>query len=337
VHCYSESAPEERDELDSALLVGALSDAAAEGYTVAGFSGGEPTMYGPLAGLLDHAHSCGMRATVTTNGTLLGKRVLAMLRGRVDMLAISLDGTPESHNRVRASAIAFRQMADRLDGVRASGIPFGFIFTLTQHNLPELEWVAEFALAQRARLLQIHPLEEVGRARHLLAGHRPDAIENSYAHLEALRIQELCGDRMLVQLDVIDARALPDHRAHVYADDVPDGTADAPLGDLLSPLVIEPDGTVVPLEYGFSRQFALGNLHHAGLAELADVWRRDRLDAFRGVCRGVYDRLTTSDELPFLNWYDAVAEAAQAPADEMVSAAARIAGGNERSDGVSRR
>ena len=314
MHCYSESAPEERGELDSALLVGALSDAAAEGYTVAGFSGGEPTMYGPLAGLLEHAHSCGMRTTVATNGTLLGTRVLGRLRGRVDVLAISLDGTPESHNRVRASATAFRQMADRLDGVRASGIPFGFIFTLTQHNLAELEWVAAFALAQGARLLQIHPLEEVGRARRLLAGQRPDGIENSYAHLEALRIQELCGDRMRVQLDVIDTRALPEHRSHVYADDLADGNADAPLGELLSPLVIEPDGTVVPLEYGFSRQFALGNLHHAGLAELANVWRREQLNAFRGVCRVVYDRLTTSDEPPFLNWYDAIAEAVQTPA-----------------------
>ena len=313
VHCYSESAPEETEALDSAVLERALRDAAAEGYTVVGFSGGEPTLYGPLCELLDCAHACGMRTTVTTNGTLLGTRLLESLRGRVDVLAISLDGKPESHNRVRASASAFRQMADRLEGVRASGIPFGFIFTLTLHNLDELEWVASFAAAQGARLLQIHPLEEVGRARRLLAGQRPDAIENSYAHLEALRIQELYGDRMLVQLDVTDARALPDHRELVYADELPAGDAAAPLGELLSPLVIEPDGTVVPLQYGFSRLFALGNLRDADLPELADAWRRERLAEFRRMCRDVYDRLTSSDELPFSNWYEVVAEAAEAP------------------------
>jgi MoaA/NifB/PqqE/SkfB family radical SAM enzyme len=69
---------------------------------------------------------------------------------------------------------AFSTMAARLEGVRRSGIPFGFIFTLTQFNLHELEWVAGFALQQGARLLQIHPLEEAGRAAERLAGARPD-------------------------------------------------------------------------------------------------------------------------------------------------------------------
>ncbi len=161
-------------------------------------------------------------------------------------------------------------MAGKLEGVRASGIPFGFIFTLTQHNLGELDWVARFALEQGARLLQIHPLEQVGRARELLAGQTPDTVENAFAHLEALRIQELAGDRMLVQVDVIDSSVLPANRALVYADELLPDSDGAPLGELLSPLVIEADGTVVPLEYGFARAFALGNLHDAGLRELAE-------------------------------------------------------------------
>lgn len=161
-------------------------------------------------------------------------------------------------------------MAGKLEGVRASGIPFGFIFTLTQHNLGELDWVARFALEQGARLLQIHPLEQVGRARELLAGQTPDTVENAFAHLEALRIQELAGDRMLVQVDVIDSSVLPANRALVYADELLPDSDGAPLGELLSPLVIEADGTVVLLEYGFARAFALGNLHDAGLRELAE-------------------------------------------------------------------
>lgn len=308
------SGPEERDELEPALLRAALSDAAAEGYTVAGFSGGEPTMYRPLPEVLEHAHDCGLRTTVTTNGMLLTKRLLASLRGRVDVLAISLDGVPGSHNRIRASDLAFSKMAARLEDVRASEIPFGFIFTLTQHNLGELDWVAGFALEQGARLLQIHPLEQVGRARQELSGSSPDSIENTFAHLEALRIQELAGDRMLVQLDVIDSRLLPAHRAHVFADETSEDGETAPLGDLLSPLVIEPDGTVVPLEYGFARAFALGNLRDGRLRELADAWRRERLAEFRRVCRSVYDRLTDGPEVPFSNWYELVAVEAEAAA-----------------------
>jgi MoaA/NifB/PqqE/SkfB family radical SAM enzyme len=289
------------------LLRAALSDAAVEGYTVAGFSGGEPTLYRPLPELLEHAHACGLRTTVTTNGMLLTRRLLESLRGKVDVLAISLDGVPASHNRVRASDAAFSKMAARLEGVRAAGIPFGFIFTLTQHNLGELDWVAGFALEQGARLLQIHPLEQVGRAKQLLAGQTPDAVENAFAHLEALRIQELAGDRMLVQVDVVDSRALPAHRAHVFADEPVADAEPAPLGHLLSPLVIEPDGTVVPLEYGFARAFALGNLYDAGLRDLAERWRGERLAEFRRVCLSVYERLTGEPDMPFSNWYELVA------------------------------
>ena len=248
---------------------------------------------------------------MTTNGMLLTRRLLESLRGRVDVLAISLDGVPDSHNRVRASDVAFSKMAARLEGVREAGIPFGFIFTLTQHNLGELDWVARFALEQGARLLQIHPLEQVGRAKQLLVGQTPDTVENTFAHLEALRLQELAGDRMLVQVDVIDSRALPENRAHVFADDLPAEAERARLGDLLSPLVIEADGTVVPLEYGFARAFALGNLHDAGLRDLAERWRGERHAEFRRVCRSVYERLTGEHDMPFSNWYELVAMEAE--------------------------
>jgi MoaA/NifB/PqqE/SkfB family radical SAM enzyme len=239
----------------------------------------------------------------------LTRRLLDELRGRVDVLAISLDGVPDSHNRLRASELAFSKMSSRLEGLRASGIPFGFIFTLTQHNLGELDWVAQFALAQGARLLQIHPLEQVGRARELLEGQTPDGIENGFAYLEALRIQELAGDRMLVQVDVLESTTLPDNRERVYADELP-ADVGQPLGALLSPLVIETDGTVVPLEYGFNRSLALGNLHEHDLRTLAAGWRGARQAEFRRVCADVYERMAASTDAVFANWYEEVARQA---------------------------
>jgi MoaA/NifB/PqqE/SkfB family radical SAM enzyme len=145
-----------------------------------------------------------MLTAVTTNGILLDGKRLEMLAGAADLVAISLDGVPESHNRMRASERAFEQMSSRLEGLRQSQIPFGFIFTLTQHNLHELEWVAAFALEQGASLLQIHPLEMSGRACDLLQGKRPDGIEATIAFLEAARIQGMVGDRMYVQLDLVN-------------------------------------------------------------------------------------------------------------------------------------
>src|SRR5262249_42287984 len=128
LHCYSLSGPEERESLSLPLLCGAVTDAGQEGYTVVGISGGEPLLYRPLPELLEHAHMCGLITTVTSNGMLLDGQRLARLQGCVDLLAISLDGIPASHNRIRGSERAFETMRARLEGVRQSGIPFGFIF-----------------------------------------------------------------------------------------------------------------------------------------------------------------------------------------------------------------
>src|SRR5262249_16081726 len=171
-------------------------------------AGGRTTMDEPLGELRGYARRLGMLTTVTSNGMLLDGRRLAALRGGLDLLAISLDGVPASHNRLRAHGRAFEVMEARLDEVRASGIPFGFIFTLTQYNLHELPWVAEFVLRQGARLLQIHPLEEAGRAAHQLAGARPDGIEMSFAVLAAADLRARFGDQLYVQLDVVDGELL---------------------------------------------------------------------------------------------------------------------------------
>src|SRR4249920_1312004 len=118
LHCYSSSGPEESSELSIALLRDALTDASEEMYSAVGISGGEPLLYKPLHELLEHAHQSGMKTTVTSNGMLLTEKRLEALRGVVDLLAISLDGVPASHNRMRASERAFDTMVARLEGVR---------------------------------------------------------------------------------------------------------------------------------------------------------------------------------------------------------------------------
>lgn len=264
-------------------------------------------MYRPLAELLERAHVCGALTTVTTNGMLLTARRVDDLAGRVDLIAISLDGPPDSHNRMRASPYAFAQMESRLEGLRASGIPFGFIFTLTQRNVHELDWVAQFAAEQGARLLQIHPLEEVGRARKLLAGEKPDQLESAYAFIEVARLRAMYDGRLTVQLDLVHGDLLRVDPARAYAAGF---DPDAPLAELVSPLVIETSGLVVPLQYGFAPAFALGNLHDSPLGELATRWRRLTLPAFSSVCKEAFDDATAPTELPLANWYEVVADRA---------------------------
>jgi Fe-coproporphyrin III synthase len=305
-HCYSLSGPEERDQLDPGLLRGAITDAALEGYTAVSFSGGEPLLYRPLSDLLRHAHDCGLQTAITTNGMLLDERRLAALQGITDLIAISLDGVPESHNQMRGSDQAFDTMARRLAGVRQAEIPFGFIFTLTQFNLHELEWVAAFALEQDAVLLQVHPLEEVGRAEMLLLGAQPDGIESSYASLEMTRLHGELGTRLHLHFDLAHRKSLCANPERIYAGMRLTNAAGRKLAELVSPLVIEADGCIVPLQYGFARAFALGNLHEAPLAELGMRWRGDAFHRFHELCHHVFATLADGDDPPFVNWYEAM-------------------------------
>ena len=304
LHCYSFSAPEERDQLSAQSLHDVLDDAAALGYKVASFSGGEPVLHHHLGQLLVRAKELGFRTTVTSNGMLLDEKRMTMLTGYTDVLAISLDGVPESHNRMRASNEAFERMQANLERIRQSGITFGFIFTLTQYNVNEIDWVARFAVEQGARLLQIHPLEEVGRANQLLVGSRPDEMESAFAYLVAQRLRQMYGERLFVQLDIFHRDLVKQFPSRFYANEVWPETA--ALADLVTPLVVEADGNVAPLGYGFARRFGLGSIAENRLKDLAPVWIQQRYPAFRELCREVYAEACVPTDLPFLNWYEMV-------------------------------
>jgi len=124
-------------------------------------SGGEPLLYPDLPELLRTGRQLRMLTAVVTNGTLLNSQKLKEIGNLVDLLAISLDGVPLRHNRMRSAQRAFEQMEARLSGLREWNLEFGFVFTLTNENLEDLEWAASYAATQGAVLLQVHALESV--------------------------------------------------------------------------------------------------------------------------------------------------------------------------------
>ncbi|GAB4531551.1 MAG: hypothetical protein Tsb0014_15220 [Pleurocapsa sp.] len=306
LHCYSASSPHETEELSSELLTQVITDASREGYQRVSFSGGEPTLYQPLGDLLRHARQLNMRTSLVSNGMLLNERVIEKLGDAIDVLAISLDGMPKFHNAMRGNSQAFQIMQGRLEGIRQAGIPFGFLFTLTHQNFRHLDWVASFALEQGAALLQIHPLEEAGRAQENLAGVAPSNDIGAYAYLKAMKLQETLGEKLYIHIDLVHQEVLRSHRDRFLAGEISHNLRDSSLANLVSPLIVEADGMVVPLQYGFGRKYALGNLHEASLAELARKWYGENYADFRELCRNVYRQVTIPQEFPVVNWYEAM-------------------------------
>ena len=318
LHCYSESSPQEARALPLALLQETIADARAEGYNVVGVSGGEPLLYSELPQLLAHARSLGMITSITTNGMLLTPQRIEQLSDVVNLIAISLDGVAESHNRMRNAPRAFEIMTRCLEPLRQAEIPFGFIFTLTMYNLDELEYVARFAVEQGATLLQVHPLEEVGRAKAQLINRAPDELELAYAFLEVARLQKLYANSLQIQFDVTDRGVVRQNPERIFALDpatLPD-PAQQPLADLVSPLIVEHSGHVVPIQYGFSHAYAIGDLHHGRLSDQAARWKTSSYPAFAQLCRSVCDSLleNSQPETPFANWYGLLTRSSYADA-----------------------
>lgn len=289
-HRYPSSEPRQRQTLSPELVRRLLADAAAEGYTAVSFSG-EPLLWPGLPAALATAKRHGLVTALTTNLIALTQRRLDAIAGVLDAVAVSLDGTPASRDRIRGKAGAYAAMATRLEALRGSGIAFGFLFTLSDDNLDELPKVADFAIEQRAQLLQVHPLEETSGA----------------ALLAFMRLRQRIGDRLAVRLDFAHRDLL---RAEPWRgrSEASPGVLASGLADLVSPLVVEASGFVAPLQYGFPRRHALGSLYAARLPILSAHWRQSGgYDRFRAHCAAVLRRVTAEpDVLPTFNAYEAM-------------------------------
>jgi MoaA/NifB/PqqE/SkfB family radical SAM enzyme len=197
------------------------------------------------------------------------------------------------------SYVAYRRrLADRLALVRDRGVPLGLVFTLTMWNAHQIEWAVDYALANGAQLLQVHPLEASGRAAGLIDD-VPEEIEAGMALLECLRLQKSVADRLAIQADIAISSQL--HQMTCQSDRRPER-----ISDVVSPLVVEPDGICVPLEYGFLRNYALGNVHHASLCDLADDWMKRLLPSFVAGMALMNENLANGGERIVVNSYSMV-------------------------------
>lgn len=297
-HCYTASGPQASQALSLRRLTGCVDDAHALGYRQLAVSGGEPLLWPGLTDLLRQARALGWTTTLTTNGLLVDPVRWAAIAPHLDLAAVSIDGTPEAHDALRGRPGAHAATVARLAVLRAAGTPFGFITTLTQHNLDGLEAVVRLAAEQGARSVQVHPLGLQGRAAttDALADARPDGHELMAALVECRRLEAEHG--VAVHLDALAFEQLEPWRDRLVPRlPVRRLAAVAPL------LVVNPDGQVLPLTHEIAPRLALGNLREAPLAALAATW----------LARGRAERLVRACETA---WHDLRARGAGRHAGE---------------------
>jgi MoaA/NifB/PqqE/SkfB family radical SAM enzyme len=298
-HCYSSSGPAQKTRLETSLICEALSDAAEHGHEIASFAGGEPTLDKGLVRMLRHSHSCGLRTTVTTNGTLLTDELVSDLKGCVDVLAISLDGQPELHNELRGNPTSYSRMLAGLEKVKHAGMNFGFIFTLTDRSWEHLVWAGEFAAAHGASLLQIHPIERIGRGLSLPARFQISPETMAKAYVLAMAMADRYYGAMRIQLDLFLKDYVLDHPRSVYA-----GNGSHPSE--LNLIVIQANGSVVPFSYGFSSDYEIGNLNRVRLADALPEFFENRFHRLLQLCTRIYEEKIGALDFPLFDWYELI-------------------------------
>jgi len=140
VHCYSQSADRQYpDQMTTEQGKAMLEDLARFGAPVILFSGGEPLMREDLFELASRAVELGMRAVISTNGTLIRPQTADRLREiGLSYVGVSLDGMRRTNDRLRGRQGAFD---DALAGIRnciRAGIKVGLRFTINKRNAADI-------------------------------------------------------------------------------------------------------------------------------------------------------------------------------------------------------
>ena len=170
VHCYSHSQVasqvNEMTTLEGKKMIDSL---ARFGTPVLLFSGGEPLIREDLFVLAEHAVQQGLRAVISTNGTLLSQAIVDRLKDiGVAYVGVSLDGTQEVNDRFRGAPGAFEKAIQGIQRCRNSDLKVGIRFTITRSNSSEVPAIFQLIRQYDIPRICFYHLVYSGRATSLL-------------------------------------------------------------------------------------------------------------------------------------------------------------------------
>ena len=170
VHCYAHATGEAaKDELSTEEGKVLLDDLAQFGCPVVLFSGGEPLVRQDLVELADYAVKLGMRAVISTNGTLITRAVAQDLKDvGLSYVGISLDGMREVNDRFRGVRGSFNRAMAGIAHCQQAGIKVGLRFTINRMNAAEIPAIFDLLEERNIPRVCFYHLVYAGRGSELM-------------------------------------------------------------------------------------------------------------------------------------------------------------------------
>src|SRR5210317_647244 len=185
IHCYAHAKNIAFDnELSTEQGKELINDLADFGSPVMLFSGGEPLVRKDLPQLAAYAVEKGMRAVISTNGTLITPETARNLKKiGLSYVGISLDGMQEINDRFRGVSGAFRSALEGIKNSQDAGIKVGLRFTVNKFNVGEIPKIF--------KLLEEMDIPRVCFYHLVYAGRGTELVKDDLSHAETRKALDL--------------------------------------------------------------------------------------------------------------------------------------------------
>ena len=169
VHCYSQSADVDYEgELTTKEGLELLDDLGQFGVPVVLFSGGEPMLRRDLLTLIQAAKERGMRAVISTNGTLIDQeKADQFAQIGLSYVGVSLDGMRETNDKFRGKAGAFEKALAGIRCCKKAGVKVGLRFTINKRNVQDIESIFQLLVDEDIPRVCFYHLVYAGRGSKL--------------------------------------------------------------------------------------------------------------------------------------------------------------------------
>ncbi|MEE9402667.1 MAG: 12,18-didecarboxysiroheme deacetylase [Desulfobacteria bacterium] len=189
IHCYAHAKDKAfKNELSTDEGKALLDDLAQFGAPVILFSGGEPFIRKDLPELARYAVERGMRAVVSTNGTLITPEKARIFKEiGLSYVGISLDGMEEVNDRFRGVKGAFQAALKGIRNSQEAGLKVGLRFTMNRLNAAEIPAIFD--------LLEDLDVPRICFYHLVYAGRGSKLVEEDLVHEETRAAVDLIMDR----------------------------------------------------------------------------------------------------------------------------------------------
>ncbi|MDK2892114.1 12,18-didecarboxysiroheme deacetylase [Methanohalophilus sp.] len=170
LHCYAQADDRDfPDELTTEEGKKLIDDLADFGSPVILFSGGEPLVRKDLPELAEYAISKGLRAVISTNGTLINVRMAKKLKEiGLSYVGISIDGTEKTNDEFRGVDGAFKKAMEGVHNCMEAGIKVGLRFTINKSNFREIPAIFDLLEKEKIPRICFYHLVYAGRGTELV-------------------------------------------------------------------------------------------------------------------------------------------------------------------------